>query len=143
MWFFAIFMPPVYLFMRGRIIAGIINLIVLGAGLVTIPIFGIGFILVFCVFLQSILTYARSERTKAINQQAEAIASKMAEKIQQGSEPRAQGEKPEKIPNTPSLIRRPQNSAFACPGCGKEYGADYSGQFCEHCGAEVKQVPSA
>lgn len=82
MWFFAIFLPPVYLFMKGRIIAAIINSIVCIAGLVTIPIFGIGFILLFCAFLQSIITNGKSERTKVINQQAEAIASKMADKIQ-------------------------------------------------------------
>lgn len=85
MWFFAIFLPPVYLFMRGRIVAGIINSIICIAGLLLIPVFGIGFILLFCAFLQSVITYSKTERTKVINQQAEAIASKMADKLQQGN----------------------------------------------------------
>lgn len=82
MWFFAIFLPPVYLFMRGRIIAGIINSIVCLIGFATIPVFGIGFFFLFCAAVQSILTYSKTERTKVINQQAEAIAAKMAEKMQ-------------------------------------------------------------
>jgi hypothetical protein len=82
MWFFAIFLPPVYLFMKGRVIAGIINSILCIVGLLTIPIMGIGFFFLFCALVQSLLTYSKTERTKAINQQAEAIASKMAEKMQ-------------------------------------------------------------
>jgi hypothetical protein len=81
MWFFAIFLPPVYLFMKGRVIAGIINFFILAVGIVTTPVFGIGFFFIFCAIVQSLMTYKKTETTKVINQQAEAIASKMAEKL--------------------------------------------------------------
>lgn len=81
MWFIAIFLPPVYLFIRGRVIAGIINTIVCIIGLATIPIFGIGLFFLFCAAMQSAMTYNNVERTKVINQQAEAIAEKMTEKL--------------------------------------------------------------
>ena len=77
MWFFAIFLPPVYLFMKGRVFAGIINLMICFVGLATIPFFGIGFLFLIIAVMQSAMTYSRTERTKFINQQAEAIASKM------------------------------------------------------------------
>ena len=80
MWFFAIFLPPVYLFMKGRVFAGIINLMICFVGLATIPFFGIGFLFLIIAVMQSAMTYSRTERTKFINQQAEAIASKMRDK---------------------------------------------------------------
>jgi hypothetical protein len=84
MWFLALFLPPVYLFMRGRIFAGIINSILCVVGLLTIPIMGIGLFFLFCAVVQSLMTYSKIERTKVINEQAEAIATKMAEKMQNG-----------------------------------------------------------
>jgi len=80
MWFFAIFMPPVYLFMKGRVFAGIVNLIICFVGLATIPFFGIGILFLIIAVMQSAMTYSKTERTKFINQQAEAIASKMRDK---------------------------------------------------------------
>ncbi len=80
MWFFAIFLPPVYLFMQGRVFAGIVNSILCLVGFATIPLMGVGFFFLFCATLQSLMTYRKVEQSKIINQQAEAIASKMVEK---------------------------------------------------------------
>lgn len=81
MWFIALFFPPIYLLLKGRIIGGIINLAVCFIGLITIP-FGIGFLFFIIAIMQSLMAYKQVESKKIINQQAEAIASKMAAQIQ-------------------------------------------------------------
>ncbi len=43
--------------------------------------------------------------------------------------------------NLSQIQSSPQTVTFYCPRCGNRYGADYSGDFCEHCGARVEQAP--
>ena len=78
MWFFVIFLPFAYLFIKGRIAAAIINFFLCAVGLVLIPFFGIGLILIFIAIMQSAMDYKKRETDKVINKQAEANAKAMA-----------------------------------------------------------------
>lgn len=81
MWFFAIFLPPLYLLMRGRILAAICNFLLIATGTVLIPFFGIGFILILIAIIQSGMDYKKNETEKFVTKQAEANAKAMAKHI--------------------------------------------------------------
>ena len=81
MWFFAIFLPPVFLVMRKRPVAAICNFLLLLAGLFLIPVFGLGLILIFIAIIQSAMEYRKKEIDGFVNKQADATARAMAQQM--------------------------------------------------------------
>lgn len=77
----AIFCPPLYFFLRGKVAAGLIHSVIYLFALVTV-IFGIGVFFWLVGFVHAYWDFAHLKQEQVIQRQATVIAEKMTERRQ-------------------------------------------------------------